>query len=257
VLIELVFRVKKWFPPPCAKKFWLHLNFVGQMKKKDIKILLVDDEPDILEIVSYNLTNEGYQVFTAKNGIEALSKAKKHLPHLTLLDVMMPEMDGIEACEQLRKIPQLNEMIVVFLTARSEDYSQVAGLEAGADDYITKPVKPKVLVSKVKSLLRRVKKGNEHAEVIQAGDLVINREEYKIVYAGVEKLLPRKEFELLALLASKPNKVFEREVILDRVWGNEVIVGGRTIDVHIRKLREKIGDKHFKTVKGVGYKYVV
>ena len=227
------------------------------MKKKDIKILLVDDEPDILEIVSYNLTNEGYQVFTAKNGVEALAKAKKHLPQLTLLDVMMPEMDGIEACEQLRKIPQLNEMIVVFLTARSEDYSQVAGLEAGADDYITKPVKPKVLVSKVKSLLRRVKKGNEHADVIQAGDLVINREEYKIVYAGSEKLLPRKEFELLALLASKPNKVFEREVILDRVWGNEVIVGGRTIDVHIRKLREKIGDRHFKTVKGVGYKYVV
>jgi two-component system alkaline phosphatase synthesis response regulator PhoP len=170
---------------------------------------------------------------------------------------MMPELDGIETCEQLRKIPQLNEMIVVFLTARSEDYSQVAGLEAGADDYITKPVKPKVLLSKVKSLLRRVKNGTNQADVIQAGDLVINREEYKIIYAGDEMILPRKEFELLALLASKPSKVFEREVILDLVWGNEVIVGGRTIDVHIRKLREKIGDNHFKTIKGVGYKYVV
>jgi two-component system alkaline phosphatase synthesis response regulator PhoP len=227
------------------------------MKKKEIKILLVDDEPDILEIVGYNLSNEGYQVYTATNGVEALSKAKKHVPHLTLLDVMMPELDGIETCEQLRKIPQLNEMIVVFLTARSEDYSQVAGLEAGADDYITKPVKPKVLLSKVKSLLRRVKNGTNQADVIQAGDLVINREEYKIIYAGDEMILPRKEFELLALLASKPSKVFEREVILDLVWGNEVIVGGRTIDVHIRKLREKIGDNHFKTIKGVGYKYVV
>jgi two-component system alkaline phosphatase synthesis response regulator PhoP len=196
-------------------------------------------------------------VYTATNGVEALSKAKKHVPHLTLLDVMMPELDGIETCEQLRKIPQLNEMIVVFLTARSEDYSQVAGLEAGADDYITKPVKPKVLLSKVKSLLRRVKNGTNQADVIQAGDLVINREEYKIIYAGDEMILPRKEFELLALLASKPSKVFEREVILDLVWGNEVIVGGRTIDVHIRKLREKIGDNHFKTIKGVGYKYVV
>jgi two-component system alkaline phosphatase synthesis response regulator PhoP len=227
------------------------------MKKKEIKILLVDDEPDILEIVSYNLSNEGYQVYTASNGVEALSKAKKHVPHLTLLDVMMPELDGIETCERLRKIPQLNEMIVVFLTARSEDYSQVAGLEAGADDYITKPVKPKVLVSKVKSLLRRVKNDNNQTEVIQAGDLIINREEYKIIYAGEEKILPRKEFELLALLASKPNKVFEREIILNLVWGNEVIVGGRTIDVHIRKLREKIGHNHFKTIKGVGYKYVV
>lgn len=228
------------------------------MDKKKIKILLVDDEPDILEFMSYNLSNEGYKVYTATNGEEAIEKAKSKSPHLILLDVMMPIMDGIEACENLRKIPNLGEkLIIVFLTARSEDYTQVAGLEAGADDYITKPVKIKVLISKVKSLLRRVSDGKESSKIIEAGSLIVNREEYKIIYEGDEKILPRKEFELLSLLASKPNKVFEREVILDRVWGNEVIVGGRTIDVHIRKLREKIGDRHFKTVKGVGYKYVI
>ena len=228
------------------------------MDKKKIKILLVDDEPDILEFMTYNLSNEGYKVYTAANGEEAIKKAKSKSPNLILLDVMMPVMDGIEACENLRKIPNLGEkLIIVFLTARSEDYSQVAGLEAGADDYITKPVKIKVLISKVKSLLRRVSHGKESNKIIEAGSLVVNREEYKIIYEGDEKILPRKEFELLSLLASKPNKVFEREVILDRVWGNEVIVGGRTIDVHIRKLREKIGDRHFKTVKGVGYKYVI
>ena len=227
--------------------------------KKKIKILLVDDEPDILEFISYNLSSEGYKVYTAVNGEEAIEKAKSKSPNLILLDVMMPIMDGIEACENLRKIPKLGEkLIIVFLTARSEDYTQVAGLEAGADDYITKPVKIKVLISKVKSLLRRVSDGNESSKIIEAGSLVVNREEYKIIYEGDEKILPRKEFELLSLLASKPNKVFEREVILDRVWGNNgVIVGGRTIDVHIRKLREKIGDRHFKTVKGVGYKYVI
>ena len=228
------------------------------MDKKKIKILLVDDEPDILEFMSYNLSNEGYKVYTATNGEEAIEKAKSKSPNLILLDVMMPVMDGVEACENLRKIPQLGEkLIIVFLTARSEDYTQVAGLEAGADDYITKPVKIKVLISKVKSLLRRVSDGKESSKIIEAGSLVVNREEYKIIYEGDEKILPRKEFELLSLLASKPNKVFEREVILDRVWGNGVIVGGRTIDVHIRKLREKIGDRHFKTVKGVGYKYVI
>lgn len=227
------------------------------MKKKDIKILLVDDEPDILEILGYNLSSEGYQVHTAENGLQALQQAKKHQPHLIILDVMMPEMDGIEACEKLRNIPELSETIITFLTARGEDYSQVAGFEAGADDYITKPIKPKVLVSKVKALLRRFKEPEMVENNIKLGNLVINREEYKILKGKEEIILPRKEFELLALLASKPGKVFKREDILDTVWGNEVVVGGRTIDVHIRKLREKIGDERFKTVKGVGYKFVV
>ena len=228
------------------------------MKKKDITILLVDDEPDILEIVGYNLSAEGYQVVTAKNGIEAIAKAKKDMPHLIIMDVMMPEMDGIEACEQIRKIPELSETIITFLTARNEDYSLVAGFDAGADDYITKPIKPKVLVSKVKALLRRLKEEDEVVEkVVTVGNIVINRDEYKIVQQGEEIILPRKEFELLSLLASRPGKVFKREEILDKVWGNEVIVGGRTIDVHIRKLREKIGDDHFKTIKGVGYKFVL
>ena len=227
------------------------------MKKQDIKILLVDDEPDILEILSYNLSSEGYQVFTAKNGVEAVEKAKKKAPHLIILDVMMPEMDGIEACEIIRDTKGLEETIIAFLTARSEDYSQVAGFDAGADDYITKPIKPKVFLSKVKALLRRLRDEEEVGnEVFNVGKLVINREEYKVINNGEEMVLPRKEFELLALLASKPDKVFKREVILDKVWGQEVVVGGRTIDVHIRKLREKIGDKHFKTVKGVGYKFV-
>ncbi len=227
------------------------------MKKKDIKILLVDDEPDILEIVGYNLSAEGYQVITGKNGVEAVDKAKKHKPHLIILDVMMPEMDGIEACERIREQADLSETIITFLTARGEDYSQVAGFDAGADDYIAKPIKPKVLVSKVKALLRRLKSSeNELDAILKIGDLVIYKEEYKIVNKGVEITLPRKEFELLSLLATKPGKVFKREEILDTVWGHEVVVGGRTIDVHIRKLREKIGDKSFKTVKGVGYKFV-
>jgi two-component system alkaline phosphatase synthesis response regulator PhoP len=227
------------------------------LKKKDIKILLVDDEPDILEIVGYNLSAEGYQVITAENGVEAVEKAKKHKPHLIILDVMMPEMDGIEACERIREESDLSETIITFLTARGEDYSQVAGFDAGADDYIAKPIKPKVLVSKVKALLRRLKSAeNEGDSVVKIGDLVIYKEEYKITSQGVEITLPRKEFELLSLLASKPGKVFKREEILDKVWGNDVVVGGRTIDVHIRKLREKIGDKSFKTVKGVGYKFV-
>jgi two-component system alkaline phosphatase synthesis response regulator PhoP len=225
------------------------------MKKKDIKILLVDDEPDILEIVGYNLSNEGYQIITAENGLEGVKKAKKELPHLIILDVMMPEMDGIEACENIRKIPDLENSIITFLTARGEDYSQVAGFDAGADDYITKPIKPKVLVSKVKALLRRFKE-DDAADTVKVGNLVINRDEYKIISKGKELILPRKEFELLSLLASKPGKVFKRNEILDAVWGNEVIVGGRTIDVHIRKLREKLGDNSFKTIKGVGYKFV-
>lgn len=215
---------------------------------------MVDDEQDILEIVSYNLSQEGYQIFTASNGKEAIIKAKKELPQLIILDVMMPEMDGIEACENIRKIPELENTIITFLTARSEDYSQVAGFDAGADDYIAKPIKPKVLVSKVKALLRRLKEDEESKDVLKVGDIEINREEYKIVRHNEEIILPRKEFELFYLLATKPGKVFTREEILDKVWGNEVVVGGRTIDVHIRKLREKIGDDFFKTIKGVGYK---
>jgi len=226
-------------------------------ENKDIKILLVDDEPDILEIVGYNLNLEGYQVFTAKNGVEAISKAKKKMPHLIILDVMMPEMDGIEACELIRQTNGLEDTIIAFLTARGEDYSQLAGFDAGADDYITKPIKPKVLMSKVKALLRRKKADTQgEDQITQVGDIDIDREEYKIINKGKEIVLPRKEFELLSLLTSKPNKVFKREVILEKVWGNEVVVGGRTIDVHIRKLREKIGEEHFKTVKGVGYKFV-
>jgi len=229
------------------------------MKKEDIKILLVDDEPDILEILKYNLSSQGYQVYTAKNGTEGVEKAKKKQPHLIILDVMMPEMDGIEACEIIRRTKGLENTIITFLTARGEDYSQVAGFDAGADDYITKPIKPKVLLSKIKALLRRLKEdeSSKQDEVMKVGHIVINREEYKVLNRSQEIILPRKEFELLALLASKPNKVFKREVILDKVWGQEVVVGGRTIDVHIRKLREKIGDQHFKTVKGVGYKFVL
>ena len=227
------------------------------MNTNDIKILLVDDEPDILEIVGYNLKHEGYQVFTANNGVEALKTAKKVTPHLILLDIMMPEMDGIEACEKIRKIKSLENVLISFLTARGEDYSQVAGFDAGADDYITKPIKPKVLVSKVKSLLRRLKTEELADSSTTIGDILINRDEY-VVFKGEKKIvLPRKEFELFSLLTSKPGKVFKRETILDNVWGNEVVVGGRTIDVHIRKLREKIGDHHFKTVKGVGYKFVL
>lgn len=226
------------------------------MNKKDIKILLVDDEPDILEIVRFNLSNEGYTVITAENGFEGVKKAKKEKPQLIILDVMMPEMDGIEACERIRTIPDLKDCVITFLTARGEDYSMVAGFEAGADDYITKPIKPKVLVSKVKSLLRRLKQDEEENNIVKIGRLVIDREAYKIILDGSEISLPRKEFELLSLLSSKPGKVFKREEILDKVWGNEVVVGGRTIDVHIRKLREKIGAKSFKTVKGVGYKFV-
>ena len=232
-------------------------NEYHQMKKSKTKILLVDDEPDILEIVGYNLAQEGYQIIKAENGKVAIEKAKKELPHLIIMDVMMPEMDGMEACENIRKIPELNNVIITFLTARNEDYSQVAGFDAGADDYITKPIKPKLLVSKVKALLRRLKETEQNSETLNIGGIEINREEYKIVKDEIEITLPRKEFELFYLLASKPGKVFKREEILDKVWGNDVIVGGRTIDVHIRKLREKIGDDFFKTIKGVGYKFEV
>ncbi|MDO4880003.1 MAG: response regulator transcription factor [Capnocytophaga sp.] len=228
------------------------------MKNKDIRILLVDDEEDILEIIAYNLEQEGFEVLTAKNGKQAIKIAKKALPQLIIMDVMMPEIDGIEACERIRAIPELSQTIITFLTARSEDYSQLAGFEAGADDYITKPIKPKLLISKIKALLRRLpsyERTNE--DILYFNNLTINRIEYTITINGNEILLPKKEFELLSLLASLPNKVFKRDEILDKVWGNDVVVGGRTIDVHIRKLREKIGDDYFKAVKGVGYKFIV
>ena len=227
------------------------------MNNSDIKILLVDDEPDILEIVGYNLKNEGYSVYTACNGIEAVKSAKKITPNLILLDIMMPEMDGIEACEKIRTVKSLENTLIAFLTARNEDYSHVAGFDAGADDYITKPIKPKVLISKVKSLLRRLKAESQEDSSVKVGDITINRDEYLIFKDDKKIFLPRKEFELFSLLTSKPGKVFKRETILDRVWGSEVVVGGRTIDVHIRKLREKIGDNHFKTIKGVGYKFII
>jgi two-component system alkaline phosphatase synthesis response regulator PhoP len=227
------------------------------MAKNKAKILLVDDEPDILEIVGYNLSQEGYQISTATNGKEAIVKAKAELPDLIILDVMMPEMDGIEACEAIRKIPELANVIITFLTARNEDYTQVAGFDAGADDYISKPIKPKLLVSKVNALLRRLNDKNQSVGTLSVGGIEINREEYLIIKDGIEMSLPRKEFELFYLLASKPGKVFKREEILDKIWGSDVIVGGRTIDVHIRKLREKIGDDYFKTIKGVGYKLEV
>ncbi len=227
------------------------------MKNKEIKILLVDDEPDILEIVGYNLKNEDYNIYTAKNGIEAVEIAKKIAPHLIILDIMMPKMDGIEACEKIRATKGLENVLITFFTARGEDYSQVAGFDVGADDYITKPIKPKVLVSKIKALLRRVSKTNTSTEKVTIGEIIIDREEYVIIKEGQKLALPKKEFELFSLLASKPGKVFKRDDILDQVWGNDVVVGGRTIDVHIRKLREKIGEKNFKTIKGVGYKFVI
>jgi two-component system alkaline phosphatase synthesis response regulator PhoP len=228
------------------------------MKKSDITILCVDDEPDILEILNYNLSNEGYNVLTANDGLSAISKAKEIIPNLIIMDIMMPNMDGIEACEKLRADQKFNDTIIMFLTARGEDYSHVAAYEAGADDYVTKPVKPKVLVSKVKGLLRRLKEviDNDINE-IEFENIKIDREKYKVYISDKILILPRKEFELLYLLASKPDKVFKRDKIMEMVWGGEVIVGDRTIDVHIRKLREKIGDKYFKTVKGVGYKFVI
>ena len=226
------------------------------MKKSDIKILLVDDEPDIIEILRYNLTQEGYDVITAKDGESAIKKVENNHPHLIIMDIMMPKMDGIEACSIIRSNPKFIDTIIVFLTARGEDYSHVAAYDAGADDYITKPIKPKVFISKVKGLLRRLKKENILESKIEIGNLLIDRDEYKVKVSGKTILLPRKEFELLYLLASKPEKVFKREKIMQSIWGSDVVVGDRTIDVHIRKLREKIGDKYFKTVKGVGYKFV-
>lgn len=233
------------------------------MSEEAQKILLVDDEVDILEFISYNLEKDGYIVYTAQNGLEAIKIAEKKIPDLIILDVMMPEMDGIAACEEMRKIPALQNTVIAFLTARSEDYSQIAGFEAGADDYITKPIRPKVLISRVKALLKR-KSGAaitegvipENTNTIVIGSLVIDKERYLIRMDNEEMVLPRKEFELLSLLVSKPGKVFTREEIYYSVWGDNVVVGDRTIDVHIRKLREKIGNDHIRTLKGIGYKFV-
>jgi two-component system alkaline phosphatase synthesis response regulator PhoP len=231
-----------------------------ELKKRDMnsdhKILLVDDEPDILEFLSYNLKKEGYNVFTANNGKEAIVVAKKENPDLIILDVMMPDMDGIETCREIRELPGLKDVMIAFLTARSEDYSQIAGFEVGADDYINKPIKPRVLISRITALLRRGKSTSSSAnDKVDMGGIKIDRERYVVVQDGKEINLPKKEFELLALLASKPGKVFTREVILDKVWGGEVVVGDRTIDVHVRKLREKLGEEFIKTVKGIGYKF--
>jgi len=219
------------------------------------KILVVDDEPDILEFLSYNLKKEGFEVYTALNGEKGIEVAFREKPDLILLDMMMPGMDGVEVCERLRNDSRTKNTIVAFLTARSEDYSQIAGFDAGGDDYIMKPIKPRVLLSRVSALLRRGGSTPEAADVIDVGDLHIDKEKYQVIKAGVAIDLPRKEFELLSLLASRPGKVFNREEILDNVWGAEVVVGGRTIDVHIRKLREKVGEGYIKTIKGVGYKF--
>lgn len=224
---------------------------------KDKKILLIDDEQDILEILSYNLKKEGYQVFTANNGNEGIVKAKEILPDLILLDVMMPEKDGIETCQELRQMDKLQKTLIVFLSARSEEFSQLAGYEAGGNDYIVKIIKPKVLISKVNALLKLTTMVPKKTDVLTLGDLVIDRENFKVIQKGKNFLLPKKEFELLYLLASNTDKVFKREEILDKVWGNDVIVGERTIDVHIRRLREKLGDKTIQTLKGIGYKLFV
>ena len=229
------------------------------MNPKEARILLVDDEPDVLEFLGYSLRTEGFTVEAAKNGVEAVRIARTFLPHLILLDVMMPGMDGIETCQQLRTVSELKEVMIAFLTARGEDYSQLAGFEAGADDYIAKPIKPKVLISRIKALLKRVQPAgdnNDSFKIIRVGDLEIDQVRYLVIRSGEELHLPRKEFELLNLLNGRPGKVYTREEIYRSVWGEDVIVGDRTIDVHIRKLREKIGEEHIRTVKGVGYAFI-
>lgn len=232
---------------------------------QEFRILIADDEPDILEFVCYNLIKEGYNVSTARNGVEALAQAKKLHPHLILLDIMMPEMDGVEVCRELRALPEFRDTLIAFLTARSEDYSQIVGFEVGGDDYIAKPVRPRVLLSRIAALLRRTSsepsvvaaESVKNDKIIEIGDLRIDREQYLVFRNGVEEALvfAKKEFELLFLLATRPNKVFTREEIFSQVWGSDVIVGNRTIDVHIRKIREKIGEDYIKTIKGIGYKF--
>ncbi len=225
------------------------------MELSGYKILLVDDEPDILEFVGYNIRKEGFSVTTCSNGREAIELARKEIPHLVILDIMMPGMDGIETCIEMRKLPELRHTLIAFLTARSEDFSQIAGLDAGGDDYITKPVKPRVLMSRINALLRRSPEAGTAGAIVTVNGITVDRERFVVIRGEEEILLPRKEFELLSLLISRPDKVFTREEIFESVWGNDVIVGDRTIDVHIRRIREKLGIDNIKTIKGVGYKY--
>ncbi len=226
------------------------------MSNSKQKILIVDDEPDILELIEYNLNKEGYQVFTARNGQEAVAEAKRVLPDLIILDVMMPKMDGIEACRIMRTMPEFKTTFMVFLTARSEEYSEIAGFNVGADDYIAKPIKPRALISRINAILRRNQTADEVLDnKLEIGDLVIDREAFMVFQAGEKVVLAKKEFELLYLLASKPGKVYTREAILKNIWEDSVVVTNRTIDVHIRKLREKLGENYVSTVKGVGYKF--
>lgn len=235
------------------RSFWIRFAKIEGMELKPRKILVADDEPDILEILSFNLQSEGYEVFLANNGEEAIVEAKKHLPDLIILDLMMPRKNGFEVCNILRLLPAFKDTIIIFLTALNDELTEIKGLESGADDYITKPISPKVLISRVNALFRRISKDTD--QILQIGDLVINRENYNVTYKNKEIFLARKEFELLALLTSKPQKVFLRNEILHQVWGTEVIVGDRTIDVHIRKIRQKLGTDCISTVKGVGYKF--
>ncbi len=232
-------------------RFKLH-----NMDKSKFNILIVDDEPDIIEFVSYNLSREGYKISTANNGFEAVEQVKKNKPDLILMDIMMPVMDGMKAVSEIKALAGADNIMVVFLTARADDYSQESGFEAGADDYISKPIKPKILVHRINALLRRVNKNDIHTRILERGNLTIDPTKHVITYQSNEVVLPRKEFELLKLLASYPDKVFNRDEILDKVWGKEVVVGDRTIDVHIRKIREKINANIISTIKGVGYKFV-
>ena len=227
------------------------------MKNLSTKVLIVDDDPEIIEILNYNLVNSGFITKSASNGLEAIKKAKKFVPDIILLDVMMPEMDGIEACIKIREIKTLTNTRIIFLSARGEDFTQIAAFDAGADDYISKPVKPKILLKKISSIAKRIDRNKNQSGIIDLGEIIIDRESYLVTINKDEKNLPRKEFELLYLLATKPGKLFTREEIMLKVWGTEIFVGDRTIDVHIRKLRKKIGEKYIKTTKGVGYKFKI
>lgn len=225
------------------------------MQNEKIKILIVDDEPDILEVIEYNLLKEDYQVVRASNGKMGLDRAIAEKPNLILLDIMMPEMDGIEVCRELRSLREFDNTIIAFLTARNEDFTQVQGFDVGADDYITKPIKPRILLSRIKALLRRTAIAEPQTEAVTYGDLSIDEEKFLVYVKTVPISLAKKEFELIQLLASKPGKVFTRQEIFNKIWGMDVIVGDRTIDVHIRKIREKIGEDYIKTIKGIGYKF--
>jgi len=226
------------------------------MDKSKFHILLVDDEPDIIEFLSYNISREGYRISSAENGLKAIEQVKKSKPDLILMDIMMPEMDGITAVSKIKKLPGSEDIMIVFLTARSEEYSQIAGFEVGADDYVSKPIKPKVLMHRIEAMLRRLDKGKMMDKVVTRGNLAIDSTRYIVTVDDTEIILPRKEFELLAILASHPDRVFNRDEILEKVWGKDVVVGDRTIDVHVRKIREKVGSNIIATIKGVGYKFV-